>query len=137
MSNAYRSIIEGAPPGKGKKNKINKHEFDQLKVSLETQVRVAEQLEEERDHANDEYEFALARLHAVQKQHQKLVHAAGEMGRERDRAVAELDILKQQVTHVQGIHEEESENSTPSDEKSSSEHMRLGLRVSEDSVSTG
>ena len=137
MSSAYRTLTESTPSGKGKKNKISKHEFDQLKVSLETQVRVAEQLEEERDHANDEYEFALARLHAVQKQHQKLVHAAGEMGRERDRAVAELDILRQQVTHMQGVQEEESESSSPSDEKSSSEHMRLGLRLGEESVSTG
>ena len=127
-------MTDSTSSGKGKKGKINKHDYDQLKVTLQTQIRVAEQLEEERDHANDEYEFALARLHTVQRHHQKLSHAASEMGRERDRAVAELDILRQQMT--QGT-QEESTSSTPSDEKSPGEHVRLSLRLSEDSSTTG
>lgn len=133
VASAYQAVTDSTSSGKGKKGKINKHDYDQLKVTLQTQIRVAEQLEEERDHANDEYEFALARLHTVQRHHQKLSHAASEMGRERDRAVAELDILRQQMT--QGT-QEESTSSTPSDEKSPGEHVRLSLRLSEDSSTT-
>ena len=44
---------------KGKKGaKVNKSSWDQLKLSLETQTRVAESLEHERDRAYDDYEMA-------------------------------------------------------------------------------
>ena len=44
---------------KGKKNnKAIRSNLDQLKLSLETQTRVAESLEQERDRAYDDYEMA-------------------------------------------------------------------------------
>ena len=122
MLSAYQSLSEQPPGSKAKKNKA-KHEVDQLRVSLETQVRVCEQLEAERDRSNDEYEFALAHLNTVLKQHQELVHAAGDMGRERDRALTEVDILRQQLAgmeqregDVEGV---ESSGPSPSKESAS------------------
>jgi hypothetical protein len=44
---------------KGKKNsKITKATVDQLRLSLETQTRVSEVYEQERDRAYDDYEMA-------------------------------------------------------------------------------
>lgn len=124
MSSAYQSLSEQPPGSKSKKTKA-KHEVDQLRVSLETQVRICEQLEGERDRSNDEYEFAMARLHTVLKQHQLLVHASGEMGRERDRALAEVDILRQQLAGVElrvsGLEGTESSGPASSKESTSSE----------------
>ena len=128
MSNAYQALSEQPPGSKSKKTKA-KHEVDQLRVSLETQARVCEQLEAERDRSNDEYEFALARLHTVLKQHQQLVDAAGEMGRERDRALAEVDILRQQLAGVEqrGSGLEGVEPSGPSSKESTSSEEPSGL----------
>ena len=42
---------------KGKKNNKSKANFDYMKLSLETQTRVAESLEQERDRAYDDYEM--------------------------------------------------------------------------------
>ena len=120
MSRAYQALSEQPPSSKSKKTKT-KHEVDQLRVSLETQVRVCQQLEGERDRSNDEYEFAMARLHTVLKQQQQLMHAAGEMGRERDRALAEVDILRQQLVGMErrGSGLKDTESSGPSSNKSS------------------
>ena len=41
-----------------KKKKVTKADLDQCKVALETQTRVAETLEHERDQAYDDYQFA-------------------------------------------------------------------------------
>ena len=129
MSSAYQSLSEQPPGSKSKKTKA-KHEVDQLRVSLETQVRICEQLEGERDRSNDEYEFAMARLHTVLRQHQQLVHASGEMGRERDRALAEVDILRQQLAgaELRGSGLEGAESSGPaSNKESTSSEEPLGL----------
>lgn len=41
-----------------KKKKVAKEDLKQCKVALETQTRVAETLEHERDQAYDDYQFA-------------------------------------------------------------------------------
>ncbi len=46
---------------KSKKSKSNKTSIENLKMSLETQTRVAEVLEQERDRAFDDYEMAQVR----------------------------------------------------------------------------
>ena len=128
MSRAYQALSEQPPSSKSKKTKT-KHEVDQLRVSLETQARVCQQLEGERDRSNDEYEFAMARLHTVLKQQQQLMHAAGEMGRERDRALVEVDILRQQLVGMErrGSGLKDTESSGPSANESSLFNKPSGL----------
>ena len=49
-----------SPQGhKGKKGgKVSRADLDQCRLMLETQTRVCETLEQERDRANDDYDFA-------------------------------------------------------------------------------
>ena len=99
VSNAYHSLTENANTNtKYKKVKVTKYEVDQLRLAIETQIRVSEKLEEERDKANDEYELTVAKMNTILRQHQQLLHSASEMGRERDRALAQVEFLRQKLS---------------------------------------
>ncbi|CAI8046668.1 hypothetical protein GBAR_LOCUS25806 [Geodia barretti] len=80
-----------------KKKKVTKADLDQCKTALETQTRVAETLEHERDQAYDDYQFAQAQLHTLMHQYQQLSNVCSEVARERDKARAEAALLRDEI----------------------------------------
>ena len=64
---------------------------------METQTRVARQLEYERDRANDDSDFAKAQLNTVMMQYQDLLSACTEVERNRDKAISEAHMLKEEL----------------------------------------
>jgi hypothetical protein len=89
-----------------KKKKVTRADLDQCKVALETQTRVAETLEHERDQAYDDYQFAQAQLHTLMHQYQQLSNTCSEVAREREKAKAEVALLREE------LHRYESEPDT-------------------------
>ncbi|CAI8046665.1 hypothetical protein GBAR_LOCUS25806 [Geodia barretti] len=84
-----------------KKKKVTKADLDQCKTALETQTRVAETLEHERDQAYDDYQFAQAQLHTLMHQYQQLSNVCSEVARERDKARAEAALLRDEIHHYE------------------------------------
>lgn len=72
-------------------------ELDSIMQQLNTQIRVSRQLEFERDKANDECDLTKAQLQTVILQNQDLVNACAEVARQRDRAIAEKEVLREEL----------------------------------------
>lgn len=72
-------------------------ELDSVLQQLNTQMRVSRQLEFERDKANDDYDLTKAQLQTVILQNQDLVNACAEVARQRDRAIAEKEVLREEL----------------------------------------
>ena len=72
-------------------------ELDSILQQLNTQMRVSRQLEFERDKANDDYDLTKAQLQTVILQNQDLVNACAEVARQRDRAIAEKEVLREEL----------------------------------------
>lgn len=95
VSSAYHQIPESH---KGKKGgKVSRADLDQCRLMLETQTRVCETLEQERDRANDDYDFAQAQLHTLMSQYQDLAESCSEVARERDKARREVQMLREEL----------------------------------------
>ena len=71
--------------------------MEHIKLQLETQTRVSESLERERDRAYDDYQLAQAQLHTIIRQYQDLAGTCSEVARERDKAKAEVQLLREDL----------------------------------------
>ena len=71
--------------------------MEHIKLQLETQTRVSESLERERDRAYDDYQLAQAQLHTIIRQYQDLASTCSEVARERDKAKAEVQLLREDL----------------------------------------
>ena len=82
---------------RGRKIKVSKSSIEQIKLQLETQTRVSESLEHERDRAYDDYQLAQAQLHTLIRNYQDLASTCSEVARERDKAKAEVQLLREDL----------------------------------------
>jgi len=73
--------------------KARKSEVEQLKVALDTQNRVCEQLEQERDRANDDFQSCQAQLTTLLDNYHILATASAAVARERDAAQQEVSCI--------------------------------------------
>lgn len=119
LENAVSAAYHPENHKDSKKKKVTKADLEQCKVALETQTRVAETLEHERDQAYDDYQFAQAQLHTLMHQYQLLANTCSEITREREKARAEVAILREELhryepeTEPQGIPLSRSSSGTP------------------------
>ncbi|XP_011405674.2 PREDICTED: non-neuronal cytoplasmic intermediate filament protein-like [Amphimedon queenslandica] len=93
-------------------------ELDSIMQQLNTQMRVSRQLEFERDKANDECDLTKAQLQTVILQNQDLINACAEVARQRDRAIAEKEVLREELNRydneLECIVDFEGDNEAPS-----------------------
>jgi uncharacterized protein YoxC len=82
---------------RGRKIKTSKSLLEHIKLQLDTQTRVSESLEHERDKAYDDYQMAQAQLHTLIRQYQDLAGTCSEVARERDKAKAEVQLLREDL----------------------------------------
>ena len=82
---------------RGRRIKTSRSLFEHIKLQLETQTRVSESLEHERDKAYDDYQMAQAQLHTLIRQYQDLASTCSEVARERDKAKAEVQLLREDL----------------------------------------
>ena len=73
--------------------KARKGEVEQLKVALDTQNRVCEQLEQERDRANDDFQSCQSQLTTLLDNYHILATASAAVARERDAAQQEVSYV--------------------------------------------
>lgn len=98
LEQAVTMASQSTPELKGKKSsKVTKATIEQLRLSLETQTRVAEVYEQERDRAYDDYEMAQVQLHTLFQQYQDLASSCSEVARERDRQKAEVHLMRDEL----------------------------------------
>lgn len=107
LDQAITKASQSTPELKSKKNsKVTKATVEQLKLSLETQTKVAEVYEHERDRAYDDYEMAQVQLHTLFQQYQDLASSCSGVARERDKFKAEAQLLRDELHR----YDPESEN---------------------------
>lgn len=78
------------PPMIHTNSKKSRREVEQLKLALDTQNRVCEQLEQERDRANDDFQSCRAQLTTLLDNYHILATASAAVARERDAAQQEV-----------------------------------------------
>lgn len=78
------------PPTVHTNSKKSRREVEQLKFALDTQNRVCEQLEQERDRANDDFQSCRAQLTTLLDNYHILANASAAVARERDAAQQEV-----------------------------------------------
>ena len=71
-------------------SKKSRREVEQLRLALDTQNRVCEQLEHERDRANDDFQSCRAQLTTLLDNYHILATASAAVARERDAAQQEV-----------------------------------------------
>ena len=71
-------------------SKKSRREVEQLRLALDTQNRVCEQLEQERDRANDDFQSCRAQLTTLLDNYHILATASAAVARERDAAQQEV-----------------------------------------------
>lgn len=78
------------PPTVQTSIKKSRREVEQLRLALDTQNRVCEQLEQERDRANDDFQSCRAQLTTLLDNYHILATASAAVARERDAAQEEV-----------------------------------------------
>ena len=94
------------PPTVHTNHKKSRREVEQLRLALDTQNRVCEQLEQERDRANDDFQSCRAQLTTLLDNYHVLATASAAVARERDAAQQEVSsvcINDLSVTMTTGI----------------------------------
>jgi hypothetical protein len=94
-------ILRGPKSPEVKLKKMKPHqlraELEATLQQLNTQIVVSRQLEHERDKAYDDYEYTKSQLQTVILQHQDLLNSCAELARQRDQALSEAKILRQEL----------------------------------------
>ena len=93
----FLSLSPSIQQPRGRKIKTSKSLLEHIKLQLDTQTRVSESLEHERDKAYDDYQMAQAQLHTLIRQYQDLSSTCSEVARERDKAKAEVQLLREDL----------------------------------------